>query len=191
MGVDFGESQNQVKIGSFRRDLTEIKMEGQEIAFWLMMGFSCLIGVFIGYLMFSPRRSSVRGEDQFDSQQDSQHFSDDDEGLDAFSAQLNPDTVPAPEPWLTDKETLREQARERALARMTEHATRVKQESAAQESAAARHANEQPTSKTTKSAGADDPAQPFFDPDTIKEWDQVSPKSARRKPGTWVKATTD
>jgi|GEM_PF-6598649 len=156
-------------------------MEGQEIAFWLMMGFSCLIGIFIGYLMFSPRRSRAGADDEFvhDSFNDETH-------ADSLSSQIDPDTVPAREPWLTDKETLREQARERAIARMTEHSKRVRQETEA-----AKQAGRQSLSESEQSTNAEEPAQPYFDPDTIKEWDQVSPKSARRKPGTWVKATVD
>lgn len=148
-------------------------MEGQEIAFLLMMGFSCLVGIFIGYLMFSPRRSAKVAQEKFDDQP-----FDDAAELSELSSQLDPDTVPAPEPWLADKATLREQARERAMARMAEHAKQVRLEA-------------QAANRGTRQAEPAEQTQPFFDPDTIKEWDQVSPKSARRKPGTWVKATAE
>jgi hypothetical protein len=164
-------------------------MEGQEIAFLLMMGFSCLVGIFVGYLMFSPRRSTRR-EDEFSSRHD---FEDEADTGD-MAAQIDPDTVPAREPWLTDKETLRAQARERAMARMTEHAKRVHEESDAARRATAQPSRTGRAQSVTQADGVDgmdDSAQPYFDPETIKEWDQVSPKRTRRRPGTWVKATTD
>lgn len=181
-------------------------MTGEEVAFWLMMGFSCLIGVFIGYLLFSPSRDRARLDDDLDLDDD--RFDDE-----VVEPGVAPDTAPQREPWLADRETLREQARERAMARMAESEKRVRQEQAAAESAqdpqksapapataatatvgeaaVSESAVNEPgirQSVASETAPDDGRDQPYFNPDTIKAWDQASVSGRRRKPGTWVKA---
>lgn len=157
-------------------------MTGEELAFWTMMGFSCLIGIFIGYLLFSPRKTREPVESLGDID-DAEDFYDTDTDVTAHGDTPGPAVAAQQEPWLADRETLREKARERAMTRMAESEKRIRQEQQAVASAGG--------AATGSSAAPSAPAaadQPYPDPQTIKAWDDTPPPSRRRRPGTWVKA---
>ncbi|MGB7183724.1 MAG: hypothetical protein WBD51_17420 [Burkholderiaceae bacterium] len=158
-------------------------MTGEEVAFWMMMGFSCLTGIFIGYLIFSPSKRRAHMNDAFVDDLPVSHHD-----------VLAPETEPPPDPWLADKETLRQQARERAKARMvqsqkpmTPPTTPSVQAEFVPDTSEPKISEPDPAT-VPRDAGASDQSQPYFAPETLEAWDQVGKTAGRRKPGTWVKA---